>query len=137
MTLEWQLVKDNRIIFRFTVGPSDEYDEGVSSKMNKREIERLANIYSIAGNEKRLRIMLEFTRRGQMRFTDVLQVALNPKLVGDCMEPFVKGGLVSHEGRGSFYKPSEFGNIVVSTMTTVLPRILAALEAELEEDELE
>lgn len=130
------MVKDDKVIFRLPIGSLNEEPEGVSMEMNKHEIERLAKIYSIAANEKRLRIMLELTRRGEMRFTDVLQVALNPKLVRDCMEPMMREGMVLHEGRGSCYKQSELGTILAFTMTTGLGRLLRTLE-ELEEEGFE
>ena len=72
-----------------------------------------------------------------MRFSDLLQVALNPKIVQDCMEPMMNEGYVLHEGKG--YRPSEKGFALLLTMTTGFNKILESLDEEVggEDDEEE
>lgn len=104
------------------------------SDVDHEDIRRLADLYSIAANQRRLRIMVELMRRGEMRFTELLEFAVNPKLVKDCMEPMVREGMVIHEGRGSGYRPSEAGVALAMTMTAGLSKLLDYLERGEEED---
>ena len=98
---------------------------------------QLTDLYSMAANGRRLRMMLELMRRGEMRFSEMQGIAVNPKLVRDCMEPMVRAGLVIHERRSEPYRPSERGTALAIAMTTGMGRLLQALEEEMEEDELE
>jgi predicted transcriptional regulator len=134
MGIELQLVKDGRVLFRLPVrAMGEEVEEAV--ELDEEEIERLAELYSIAANQKRLRVMLELMKRGEMSFSEILRIAMNPKLVQDCMEPMVREGLVIHKGRGSGYRPSERGAAFAITMTAGFAKLLEVLESELEGDE--
>jgi predicted transcriptional regulator len=92
------------------------------------QFSELAEIFSVAANEKRLRVMIELLKRPETRFTDLLQVAVNPKLVRDCLGPMMRAGLVTHAGKGSAYLLSGKGRVVVSTLTEGVTGILRAAE---------
>ena len=132
MPLELRLVKDDRILFSVPVwdpqGPLE-----IQPEMDDEDFMELANLYSIAANGRRLRMMSELMRRGEMRFSDMLEFAVNPKLVRDCMEPMLKAGLVVHDNRREPYRPSELGTALAIAMTTGMERLLQALEEEMEE----
>jgi len=136
LALELRLVRDNRVLFSVPV-----YDpEGtvsVGPELEEEEMGQLIGLYSIAANGRRLRMMVELMKRGEMRFSDMLELALNPKLVRDCVEPMVKAGLVIHEGRREPYRPSELGTAVAIAMTSGMGKLLEALEEEMEEEEVE
>jgi len=132
LPLELRLVKDDRILFSVPVwdpqGPLE-----IQPEMDDEDFMELANLYSIAANGRRLRMMSELMRRGEMRFSDMLEFAVNPKLVRDCMEPMLKAGLVVHDNRREPYRPSELGTALAIAMTTGMERLLQALEEEMEE----
>ncbi|HXW37146.1 MAG TPA: hypothetical protein VEJ36_04505 [Nitrososphaerales archaeon] len=127
MVLEWRLVEDGEVLFTVPIrGQADPALEEISDEV----LQKLAAIYSIAANERRLRMMRALAQRGEMRFSDLLQVATNPKLVQDCLEPMAKEGMVVHEGRGTGYKPSDMGLTVAVTITTAMGRLLEMFEEE-------
>ena len=72
-----------------------------------------------------------------MKFSDFLQLATNPKLVQDCIEPMVEEGMVLHGSRGSCYRQSERGVALAIVMTSGLARLMDYLDEEMEGDELE
>jgi hypothetical protein len=134
LALELRLVKDDRVLFSVPVW-DPEGSVAVEPELEEEEFGQLTRLYAIAANGRRLRIMVELMRRGEMRFSDMLELALNPKLVKDCVEPMVKAGLVIHEGRREPYRPSELGTAVVIAMTSGMGRLLEAMEEGLEEEE--
>ncbi len=134
MVLELRLVKDGKILFKVPMEGSIAVSGLYASQMDDKDIERLVGLHSLAANEKRVRIMLEMMKKGEMSFTELLGTAVNPKLVKDCMEPMMREGMVIHEGRGSGYRPSEAGVALAMTMTAGLSKLLDYLEREVEED---
>ena len=133
MALEWQLVNGKQVLFRIPIRIPAEGSEP-APELGEEEVERLVDLFSVAANERRFRMMQELHRRGEMMFSDLLEVAENPKLVTDCMRPLVEEGLVEHEKWGSAYRPTRAGFVVTATMTGLLPRLLEFLE---EEEDLE
>jgi len=135
MTLEFQLVEGNRVLFRVPLRAHAERPE-VPLEMDEDDIEKLASLYSIASNEGRLRMMFEMAARGEVKFSDLLELTSNPKMVHDCLKPMMEEGMLEHEQRGP-YRPSVRGAALVITMTAGLARLLDALEDEVggEEDE--
>lgn len=131
--LELQLVKDGEVILRIPVISVREEMQELLLDIDDDDLDRLANIYSLVSNERRLRVMLELVRKGEMRFSDVLRIVTNPKLVQDCLEPMVKNGLIIHEGRGSCYRPSIRGMALALAMTTGLAKIIELIEEEIDE----
>ncbi len=89
----------------------------------------LVEIFSIASNERRLRLMIQLMKSPETRFTELLQVGVNPKLVQDCVAPMVRSGLLVHEGKGAAYRPSAKGALVITMVTRVLAEALAAVES--------
>jgi len=134
MTLEWQLVNGREVLFRIPILEPVEEAES-REELDESEAERLADLYSIAANERRLKMMSEMWRKGEMQFSDLLDVAENPKLVVDCVRPLVEGGMVSHQGRGSCYRPTRAGFAFAITMTRAVPRLLEFLEEDEEGEE--
>ena len=92
MTLEILLVKNDSVLFRF---PLDSVGDGLES-LSDSEIERISALYTIGANRKRLKIMLELAKGNEMRFSEVMQIVMNPKLAQDCLQPLLKEGLVLH-----------------------------------------
>ena len=127
MPLELALIRDGRVVFRSPIlapGMSQGYE------IRKSDLQELAEIFSLASNEGRLRLMNELMRRQETRFTDLLRIVVNPKLVKDCVEPMVKTGLLVHKSRGSTYRLSSRGAIVISTLTWGLIGILSKTRGE-------
>ena len=134
MTIELRLVRDGKTIFSIPIHSSSEGADRGRLEMEDDDMERLADLYSIAANERRFRIMHELTRRGEMKHSDILRIAMNPKFVHDCINPMVEEGIVIHGKKGTGYRPSNKGFAYV-TLTTGLSRILELLEEEMEADE--
>ena len=134
MTIELRLVRDGKTIFNIPIHSSSEGADRGKLEMEDDDMERLADLYSIAANERRFRIMHELTRRGEMKHSDILRIAMNPKFVHDCINPMVEEGIVIHGKKGTGYRPSNKGFAYV-TLTTGLSRILELLEEEMEADE--
>ena len=95
---------------------------------SEADLRKLADIFSIAANQRRLRLMIEMMRRPETHFTDLLRVGVNPKLVLDYLEPMVKYGLLIHESKGSTYKPSLKGALVITALTDGFAGLLEAAE---------
>ncbi len=133
MALEFQIVNGRKVLFRAPLQRLGDEGGEPSLEIDEDEIDKLVNLYSIAANERRFRIMMEFMRKGEMHFSDILDVAENPKLVRDCMQPLMEEGLVVHEGRGSSYRPTRTGAVFALTLTAGLARLYEFLESEPDE----
>lgn len=105
-------------------------------EMDEDDVEKLASLYSIASNEGRLRMMFEMATREEVKFSDLLELTSNPKMVHDCLKPMMEEGMLEHEERGP-YRPSVRGAALVITMTAGIAKLLEALEEDVEgrEDE--
>ena len=114
MSLELALVRNGKVVFR---SPIIAPGMGEVNEIESSDFQRLAEIFFLASNEGRLRLMNELMRRQETRFTELLRIVVNPKLAKDCVEPMVKAGLLVHKSKGSTYKPSPRGAIVISTLT--------------------
>jgi hypothetical protein len=79
MGTEIRLIRDGKVLFRIPIPSAEDRPEIADVELAPRSIEKLVNIYAIASNERRLRLMLELARRGEMRFSDMLEISINPK----------------------------------------------------------
>jgi predicted transcriptional regulator len=128
MTLEILLVRNDSVLFRF---PLDSVGDGLES-LSESEIERISALYTIGANRNRLKVMLELAKGNEMRFSEVMQIVMNPKIAQDCLQPLLKEGLVLHGERGSTYRASRRGVALVAAMTLGVGQMLDVLEHELE-----
>ena len=120
-------MKDKRVVYRTPI-LSPGFIGGGGFEASEADLRKLAEIFSIAANERRLRLMIEMMRRPETRFTDLLRVGINPKLVIDYLEPMVDLGLLIHESKGSTYRPSRKGVLVITTLTQGLTGLLEVAE---------
>ncbi|MDV3244387.1 MAG: hypothetical protein LYZ66_04335 [Nitrososphaerales archaeon] len=127
-TLELRVVKDNKVLFTVPLEYSGQEEGEPYEYADEEDIEKLASIYSIVANEGRLRMIMELMRRGEMSFSELLKVAMNPKLVRDCMNPMVREGIVIHEKRRAPYRPSFRGMAMATTMITGITKLMEYLE---------
>jgi hypothetical protein len=137
MVVKLRLVQGEKLLFELAL-PDEQRESGAKTlpfDLAERELERLCAFYSMGSNRKRLKVMMELARGGELRFSEVMQIATNPKLAQDCLQPMLKEGLVVHAGRGSGYRISERALPLVMTLTVGLAKMLAILENELAEDE--
>jgi DNA-binding HxlR family transcriptional regulator len=130
MTTELQLVKDGRVLYKISIQAYAEDEHGLTMDVDEQDIDKLVGIYSIAANEGRLRMMMELAKRGEMRFSELLKMSTNPKLVKTCVDDLTEAGMLEHEERGS-YRSSERGTALAITMTAGLARLLDMLEEEI------
>jgi hypothetical protein len=128
MTLQICLMEDDNVLFSLAL-PRRASGE-LPFLLSERELDRLSTLYSIGSNRKRLRVMMELAKGGELRFSEVMQLVTNPKLAQDSLKPMVGAGLVLHE-KGLGYKPSETGLRVLLVLTLGLGRILALVEGEM------
>ena len=127
MTTELQLVRDGKVLYKIPIGSLEETDERLLTGVDDEDLERLADLYSIAANEGRLRMMLELARKREVRFSDLLRVSTNPKLVRSCMDEMEEAGLAEHEMWGKYRQTERRAGLVVF-MTAGLAKVLDALE---------
>ena len=132
MTLQLLLVRDDKVLHRFPVRTPTEV-----AVASEKELDRLSSLCSLAANRKRLRVILEFAKGKEMRFSDVLLIAVNPKLAQDCLKPLLEEGMVFHGERGTAYRASSKGVALAVTMTVLLRQVLEVLEKELGEGKKE
>ncbi len=125
MTMQICLMEDEKVLFSLPL-PSKTAGE-LPLVLSETELDRLSTLYSIGSNRKRLRVMMEFAKGGELRFSEVMQIVTNPKLAQDSLQPLVKEGLVLHQ-KGLGYKPSDAGLKVLLVLTVGLGRILALVE---------
>ncbi len=125
-----QVVKDNKVLFTVPLEYSGEGEGEPYQYADEEDIEKLASIYSIVANQRRLRMIMELMRRGEMSFSELLKVGLNPKLVRDCMNPMVREGIVIHEKKRAPYRASFSGMAMATTMITGITKLLEYLEEE-------
>lgn len=129
MPLEILLAKDDKVLFRFPLAAG----AGLSEPLEQDELDRLSDLLALGANRKRLRVMLELARGREMRFSDVMLIAMNPKLAQDCLQPLLQEGLVLHGERGSTYRASRRGAAFAVAMTVAVGKMLGVLEGEMEE----
>ncbi len=123
------LKRDGRTLVTIPVpSPGEEGSLGAASA--EPLLKELVGIFSIASNERRLRLMVELMKKPETRFTDLLQVGVNPKLVQDCVGPMVESGLLIHEGKRAGYSPSPKGAMVITMVTRGLAELIRAMEAD-------
>lgn len=135
MGTELRLIKDGKVLFNLSIPTNETRGRREKLEVDEDSLERLANIYSIVSNERRLRLLIELARRGEMRFSDMLEISVNPKTVSESIGPMLEEGIVLHGGRGSCYRPSDMGTILAFTMSAGLGRLLAAFEEETEDED--
>ena len=132
-----RLMDGDRVLFDLTLPdlPREHEARAQPFYLADRETQRLCAFYSLGANHRRLKVMMELARGGELRFSDVMQIATNPKLAQDCLQPMLKEGLVVHGGRGSGYRIPERALPLMMTLTVGLARMLTVLEQELASDE--
>jgi hypothetical protein len=137
MDMNLKLVDGDRVLFELVLPDPKGQPTGRNQPFDvaESEMERLRAFYSMGANQKRLKVMMELARGGELRFSDVMQIATNPKLAQDCLQPMLKEGIVVHGGRGSGYKIPERALPLVVTLTVGLAKMLALLEREPEDEE--
>ncbi len=131
-----RLTQGDKVLFDLAMPdlPGERGGEAQPSELDDREMERLCSFYSMGASQKRLKVMMELAKGSELRFSDVMQIATNPKLAQDCLQPMLKEGLVVHGGRGSGYRMPERALPLVMTLTLGLAKMLALLEEEMAED---
>lgn len=120
MVLEILLVRDGGVRFRLPLDGT----AALPLPVEDSRLESLSDYYSIGANWRRLKVLLEFARGRELRFSDVMQIATNPKIAQDCLRPLLNGGFILHGERGSTYKASSRGFALGLMMTFVLSGVL-------------
>ncbi|MDA4122848.1 MAG: hypothetical protein OK456_06685 [Thaumarchaeota archaeon] len=126
------LVDEGKVIFEYELSPRLG-DRSLPRKVElaDNELERLCTYYSMGSNQRRLRVMTELAKGVELRFSDIMQIATNPKLAQDCLQPMLKEGLVVHGKRGSGYQISEKALPLVVFLTVGLGKMLSVLERDI------
>ena len=120
---ELLLLEGKKVLLRLEIpGPES---AGKKRGITQEDLEKLVGLYAVSANRKRLEMMLELQKVGGAKFTDLLRVGVNPKLVGDFIAPMVRLGLVEHE-EGREYRLSKSGSLVVPILTSWFNRLLDA-----------
>jgi hypothetical protein len=130
MTLEVQIVDGGRVLLRAPIQGVSSSGDRLSFDLDDELIGRLVSMHAVAANERRMRMMLELTRKGELQFSDLLEIAENPKLVTDCMRPLLESGLVEHEKWGSSYRTTAAGEALAAVMTVGMASMIEFFEEE-------
>lgn len=127
MTLQLCLMDGDNVLFALPLPPGANYP--APAPLAEQDLDRLSSLYSLGSNRKRLGVMAELSKGGELRFSDVLRLVTNPKLAQDSLLPLVREGLVIHEGKGAGYQASEKGRRLMLILTVGLGRILPLIES--------
>lgn len=76
MVLELELLKGRQVLFKIPIREK-EGQSGYNFQLDDNDIETPARLYAFAANERRLRLMLELTKRSEMKFSNLLQLTTN------------------------------------------------------------
>ena len=123
------------MVFALTLPPRPDFVPPL--RADDAQLEMLSSLYSLGANKKRLTVMAELAKGGELRFSDVLRLVTNPKLAQDSLLPLVEEGLVVHESKGAGYHASKRGLPTMMILTVGLGRILALVERSMEGAPLE
>jgi Mn-dependent DtxR family transcriptional regulator len=69
--------------------------------------------------------MTEMLKRPETRFSDLVGMGINPKIVGECLGMMARQGLVIHERKGA-YRLSKNGSVLVVALTRDLAKLIEA-----------
>ncbi len=126
------LVDEGKVLFEYELSPRlGDRNLSRSVELAEGELERLSTYYSMGSNQRRLRVMTELAKGVELRFSDIMQIATNPKLAQDCLRPMLKEGLVVHGKRGSGYQISEKALPLVVFLTVGFGKVLSVLERDI------
>ena len=121
MEKELLLLGRKRVLVRLAIPELKE--GGVAEPLAAKELDSLVELFSVAANRRRLQMMVVLGSREAVKFTDLLRVGVNPKLVRDCLTPLIEMGLVLHR-EGGDYRLSKRGEVVVPLLTSWSARLL-------------
>jgi hypothetical protein len=118
--IEIRLEKDNEVLFSSSISnPNPDLEDF--------DCGSLASYYSLVANEKRFRVMQELLKRRKMRFSEILQITGNPKLVGDCVNPLIEKGMLVHDHDHN-YRITARGHAISNYLLVAIPLIYRFLE---------
>jgi predicted transcriptional regulator len=134
--MEIQIVRGGEVFFSSDLNSPTRDSEGDQEV----SCSNLATYFSLVANERRVRVIRELIRKRSMRFSDILQIAGNPKLVRDCVEPLIERGMLERDYREG-YRLTAKGDVISNYLLVAIPlvrKFLSELEdAALEEAEAE
>ncbi len=117
--LEVQLVRNGECFF--SSASSADVDLG------EDDFENSAAYFSLVSNERRVRVLQEFLKRKSMRFSEILEITGNPKLVKDCVDSLIQKGMLSHDD-GHRYRMTAKGDAISTYLLVAIPAVKRFLE---------
>ncbi len=132
--VEVRLENDGKVIF-------SSRDIGEDLDFEDTDYASLTDYFSLIASKQRLKVLQALSNAVELRFSDILKITGNPKLVGDCVNPMIERKMLVHaEGQG--YRLSARGRNFANIMLVPFPMIVRHLDrierealAECEEEE--
>ncbi len=117
--VEVRMENDGKVIF-------SSRDIGENIDFEDIEYASLADYFSLVASKQRLRVIQALSNAVELRFSDILKITGNPKLVGDCVNPMIERKMLIHsEGQG--YRLSARGRNFANIMLVPFPMIVKHL----------
>jgi DNA-binding HxlR family transcriptional regulator len=135
MTLKFQLVKDNKIIYEMPLEMNDSTKTRINEELEilEREIGRVRAIHEMLSSETRIRMLSSIIRNMDVRFSEFMdQLDANQKVVNENLERLRNLHLVNrHEKnpREVHYRASRLGFGSFLAMAAIR-RVMDELETE-------
>jgi predicted transcriptional regulator len=117
--MEIQIVRGGEVFFSSDLNSPKE-DLGDTPEDEKYS--SLVEYFSLVANERRAKVIRELIRRGSMRFSDILQIAGNPKLVKDCVEPLIEKGMLERDYQAG-YRMTAKGDVISNYLLVAIPLV--------------
>ena len=121
------VIRDRKVVVRIPVFSPGPQQEGLYEEVSTRS-EELSQVIATAANGKRFRLLVELLKHPESRFTDLLPVAVNPKLLRDSIVPMTENGLVVQGSPRAPYVLTNKGVIVATILTRGMADLLRAVE---------
>lgn len=121
--MEIRLVRGGEVLFAEDLNSTERNPEDTSELM----CSNLASYFSLVSNERRLKVMRELMRRKRMRFSDILQIAGNPKLVKDCVDPLIERGMLERDYPEG-YRITAKGDVLSNYLLVAIPLVRKFLQ---------
>ncbi|MEM3407444.1 MAG: hypothetical protein QXY18_03675 [Nitrososphaerota archaeon] len=141
MDLKLVLMHKDKILLEIPLSNEEWNKEKIEKEIENimKEHEEIIKFFNIFSNKNRIKMFCKFLNDDDycVNFAEFInEYRLNPKIVWDNMDRFLKIGFVKYEERGK-YKLSEYGRMSFILTNIIYPRMLSILKEMCGEEENE
>ncbi|MEM1575754.1 MAG: hypothetical protein QXF09_04855 [Nitrososphaerota archaeon] len=132
MDLKLVLMNKDKILLEIPLSNKEWNKEKIEKEIENimRKHEEIIKFFNIFSNKNRIKMLCKFLNDDDycVNFTEFInEYKLNPKIVWDNMDRFLKIGFVKYKERGK-YKLSEYGRMSFILTNIIYPRMLSILK---------